>query len=144
MADGRGRLGRGRGGEEGELMDAQEGAKLLARVLTSDDPRKKLIEEYVYDLTGSSLQSADQVFRTATALGVAIDDQKAKKTALTEVFRVRNKIIHELDINFDHPNRNREGRKRDNAIAQANVLLEVADSFLNGVCKTLGTASPVS
>lgn len=122
---------------EDEASDAQEGAKLLARVLTSENPRQKLIEEYVLDLTGASLQSADQVFKTAAALGVSLPDPKIVRGSLTEAFRVRNKIIHELDINFDHPNRNREGRRRDDVIRHANVLLEMAEVFLNGVCQVL-------
>jgi len=37
--------------------------KVLARILTSSDPQKRLVEDYVDELTGESLQSADQLLR---------------------------------------------------------------------------------
>jgi hypothetical protein len=33
---------------------------MIARYLASADPRARLIEDYIYDLTGSSLQSAEE------------------------------------------------------------------------------------
>jgi hypothetical protein len=43
---------------------------MIVRYLVSDDPRARLIEDYIYDLTGSSLQSAEEVGKTAGALGI--------------------------------------------------------------------------
>jgi hypothetical protein len=51
--------------------------KMIARYLTSETPRELLIEDYIYDLTGSSLQSAEEVDRAAGALG--IDDGGLRK-----------------------------------------------------------------
>jgi hypothetical protein len=66
--------------------------KMMARYLTSPDPRSRLIEDYVYDLTGSSLQSAEEVDKTAGALG--IDDAGLRKRIadLRELFVARNEI----------------------------------------------------
>jgi hypothetical protein len=50
----------------GEIADT----RAIARYLTSHDPRARLIEDYIYDLTGASLQSTEEVQRVAGALGV--------------------------------------------------------------------------
>ena len=44
--------------------------KMIARYLVAADARGQLIEDYVYELTGSSLQSAEQVDTTAAAPSV--------------------------------------------------------------------------
>ena len=44
--------------------------KLLARALVTPLPIIYLSERYIYDLTGSSLQSADQLFAACSALGI--------------------------------------------------------------------------
>lgn len=78
----------------GELADT----RMIARYLTSASPRKRLIEDYIYDLTGSSLQSAEEVQRVAGALG--IDDQSLRRRidGLKQLFVARNEISHELDL----------------------------------------------
>lgn len=78
----------------GEIADT----KTIARYLTSSDPRGRLIEDYIYDLTGSSLQSAEEVHLAAGALG--IDDSSLRKriTGLRPLFVMRNEISHELDL----------------------------------------------
>ena len=50
----------------GDTVDA----KMLARYMTSYEPRRRLIEDYIYELTGSSLQSAEEVQQVAGALGI--------------------------------------------------------------------------
>src|SRR5439155_14561809 len=52
-------------------VDATSGVspKILARILAASDSRTQLIEDYVYELTGDSLQSTEQLFKTCAALG---------------------------------------------------------------------------
>lgn len=45
---------------------------MIARYLVAADPRARLIEDYIYELTGSSLQSAEEVGKTASALGIGL------------------------------------------------------------------------
>jgi hypothetical protein len=78
----------------GEIADT----KMIARYLTSPDPRSRLIEDYIYELTGSSLQSADQVQTTAGALGINDASLRKSITDLTALFIARNEISHELDL----------------------------------------------
>jgi hypothetical protein len=72
--------------------------KSVARYLASAEPRQLLIRDYVYKLTGSSLQSEQQVETVAGALG--IDDKPLRKSIpeLKPLFVARNEISHELDL----------------------------------------------
>lgn len=106
--------------------------KFLARVLTGESVQQRVIDEYVLSLTGSSLQSPDEVKKAANALGlgstVEIDLRQLKT-----IFDVRNKIIHELDIDFEAQRRNRSSRTVATMTEHANCLLETADEILVGV-----------
>ena len=59
-----------------------------------------MIEDYIYELTGSSLQTAEEVDKVAGALG--IDDAALRKriVGLKTLFVARNEISHELDLCF--------------------------------------------
>jgi hypothetical protein len=128
-----------RGDSEGGA--AASGNRFLARMLVSESQRDQLIEEYILHLTGTSLQSADELMRTATALGLEPGGVGIEKAKLKPIFDVRNKIIHELDINFDHPNRNRESRSQPRLTEYTNNLLEVGEKILDAVQNTLGGAA---
>jgi hypothetical protein len=78
----------------GEIADS----KMIARYLTSGDPRARLIEDYIYDLTGSSLQSAEEVQKVAGALGIDDAALRTRITGLRTLFVARNEISHELDL----------------------------------------------
>jgi hypothetical protein len=109
------------------------GNRFLARILVSEVVRDQLIEEYILALTGASLQSAEELKKAASALGIDPHSVGIKDTELKPIFDARNKIIHELDINFDHPNRNRESRTRPVMTKYANLLLEVGEGILTAV-----------
>ena len=72
-------------------------------------PRAKLIEEYIRELTGESLQSADEILRTTAALGLENKTLGLDILRLKEIFQIRNKIIHELDLDLNAPKRKRRG-----------------------------------
>lgn len=117
--------------------EAASGRKFLAKVLTAPSRLDELIEQYILDLTGSSLQSADELARTATALGLRVADVGIEKAVLKPIFDLRNQIIHELDINLAAPNRNRESRSRTAMVRNSNVLLELGEKILIGVERKL-------
>ena len=52
---------------------------------------------------------------------------------LRPIFEVRNKIIHELDINLDAERRNRNVRSRDQLMRHANVLLRIGEEMIKAV-----------
>jgi hypothetical protein len=109
--------------------------KAIARYLTSPDPRSRLIDDYVYELTGSSLQSAEEVDKTASALG--IDDPGLRKRigGLRELFVARNEISHELDL--QRPGQPGDRTRRSRAIDHTKGLcqegLEVGQLIVNAI-----------
>lgn len=112
---------------------AEIGAGFLARALISQDPKSFVIEEYVYELTGSSLQSIDQIQKTASAFAITDKDLTHTINGLKTVFDARNGILHEMDIDFTKPNRSRRARKQDETIRQMNAVLSLGEEFLRKV-----------
>ena len=109
--------------------------KMVARYLVSADPRGRLIEDYVYDLTGSSLQSAEQVGNTAGALGIEDAGLRRRIGSLKDLFTARNEVSHELDL--QRPEQPGDRTRRTRAISRTKDLcqegLEVAQLMINSV-----------
>ncbi len=108
---------------------------MIARYLTSPDPRGRLIEDYVYELTGSSLQSAEEVQKTAGALGVQDEALRKRITGLRTLFVARNEISHELDL--QRPGQPGDRTRRSRRIQATKNLcqegLEVGQLIINAV-----------
>jgi hypothetical protein len=111
--------------------------KFLARLLAAESHQKQVIKEYIGDLTGKSMQSAEELMRAAYALGIEPGDYDIQPTKLRPIFDMRNMIIHELDIDFKSPPSHRQMRSRNEMLDKANILLEVGEAMLNGVTKKL-------
>ncbi|GMV85096.1 MAG: hypothetical protein AMXMBFR80_09530 [Dehalococcoidia bacterium] len=109
----------------------------LARILLADSPRVGVAEMLVSDLTAGSLQSASELFRVASFLGVEQKMLDASEKDLKAVFDCRNQIIHEMDIDFTRPNRNRFSRTRADMVKNASLLLDVAGKLLGRVDSVL-------
>jgi len=105
----------------------------LAKLLVAESLREALLERYILSLTGSSLQSAEELAKACKALGVDAAAVGVRVPDLRPVFTVRNRIIHELDIDFDTGIRNRFPRARDKMIDYSNTLLEVGEEIIKGV-----------
>ena len=89
------------------------GTKFLSQILVDKKgPRDRLIEEYILYLTGGSLQSYEEVLRTVSALGISQKVIQSHIPKLREIFLIRNRIIHELDIDFDAGRRNRRTQNK--------------------------------
>lgn len=114
---------------------------VLIKVLTSrvSTPREALVELYIEDLTGGSLQSVERVSEVLAALG--IDDAALRKrvagsgSRLREVFRARNRIVHELDLRHhtDVGRGIKEPRKIRESCELATEALSVAQMTINAV-----------
>ena len=89
--------------------------------------------EYVGHLTAGSLQSADELRRIAAAFGLSEDRIKTDFLQLKGIFDIRNKIIHELDINLDAERRNRNTRSKSALVRDANLLLAAGEDLLMAV-----------
>jgi hypothetical protein len=110
-------------------------SKTVARYLVAADPRGRLIEDYVYELTGSSLQSAEQVGNTAGALGIDDPELRRRVGELKELFTARNEVSHELDL--QRPEQPGDRTRRTRSIGRTKDLcqegLEVAQLLVNAV-----------
>jgi len=112
--------------------------KLLAKALTSGNAQAYLSEQYLRDLTGSSLQSIDQLFAASNALGVGTSIVKRDQPTLKDAFIARNKMVHEMDMDFSAARRNRVQRGVDEMIDWSNCLLKVAEFTVKEVNTKLG------
>lgn len=124
---------------DSDEADAAVGRKFLASILVSNSPQKKLIDEYILELTGSSLQSVSQLHKAAKALGLNAADVGIKNSELAPIFDARNKMIHELDVNLDKTaaRRNQNSRTTEAMKDWSSRLLQVADNLVSGVEKKL-------
>lgn len=122
---------------------ADESPNRLALALLADSPRRHLLDSYIYELTGSSLQSFEELGKAAGALGIKITTLTQKKKDLEEVFRVRNKIIHELDVRFEaqQGQRDRNSRSKTDLERDAKLLLKIGNDFFKAVEKKLEAKS---
>ena len=120
---------------DGEDVESISGFKFLAGILASQAPQERLLNEYVLYLTGTSLQSVDQLFRSAKALGAEMKLISDNKSKLTTIFGVRNSIIHELDVKFSGKSgkRQRNIRKRTDLKSYSELLLKIADEIITKV-----------
>jgi len=109
-------------------------ARFLAELLLGD-PEENIIEALIDELTGSSIQSVEELKRVAAHLGVVGDKQLMRcLDAVREAFRVRNRIAHDMDINFfDSKRRNRTARKRADMVRESNNLLAAGEALVLAV-----------
>ena len=121
-----------------ETRDVASGWRFLGRILAAPSHQDQVIEEYIRDLTCGSLQSVEELSRTATALGLS--ELKFDRTKLKEIFEIRNKIVHDLDVNLDAERRKRNIRGREPMMKHTNALLQTAEQMLKGVHTSLSRA----
>jgi hypothetical protein len=111
--------------------------KLLAAVLVSHEPQRRLLQEYVGHLTGGSLQSVDSLFEVAAALGADPAQIGLAPTELRPIFDMRNKIIHELDINLGARRRTRTLRSQATMIQGTERIFQLAHAMIASVDQRL-------
>ena len=124
----------------GKFIISSDPSKFLAKVLVSESPYDSLIERYIYDLTGSSLQSSEELFKAAKAMDIEHNFLRQQKRKLNSAFDVRNKIIHELDVDFESTGigkRQRRSRTKAQLTEHSDLLLKVAGQFVSSVEKKL-------
>jgi hypothetical protein len=119
--------------DESDEAESSERISFLSRVLTARSTQSQIIEDYIVYLTKGSLQSSDELSRVAKAFGMSQKDVSIDHAKLRPIFEARNKIIHELDINFNVPRRKRNLRRAGTMKTYTEALLDVAESFLQTV-----------
>ena len=113
----------------------------LSSVLVSRDPREELVSTLVADLVSQSLQSKDQVFRVASNFDIPSTALATDPKLLDRIFRARNEIVHEMDVDFDQTNRNRRPRRKAMMIDYTTEIPRLANAFLIEVDRGLDQAA---
>jgi hypothetical protein len=123
----------------GYLSDAGAvSPKALARVLGhAGSPRQALVEEFIEELTGGSLQSSQQLDLVCGALGIVDAQLRRDVDGLGPVFAVRNQIIHEMDLNPAPGGQMRRQRNIEQMVFMANRALGLAQRIVNSVTAAL-------
>ena len=122
---------------EADSPEIATGTKFLARVLAAESQQRQVIEEYIRELTGGSLQSADELMRVAAAFGLKPQDVGIDAKQLKDVFDARNKIIHELDIDLDGDRRKRNLRQQTMMKGATDLLLDIGMKTISAVDRKL-------
>jgi len=97
----------------------------------------QVIEEYIAELTGESLQSTDELKKATCALGIGDIIPKKELKPLREIFSARNQIVHELDIDFSAARRNRRSRTMGRVTKQGNGILGLGQKILEKTTEKL-------
>ena len=105
----------------------------VAAVMADPNPRNHLVDRLVRHLTSSSLQSVDEILRVGSYFDIPSPKLIPDANAARKIFVARNQIVHEMDIDFDRPNRNRRPRKLADMKTNTQALFEVAHQFLTEV-----------
>ncbi len=107
--------------------------KLIAKSLLAPNSREHLCGELVRELTGSSLQSKDQLLRVAAYFAIPPSELTTKLEKLKEVFDVRNQIAHEMDVLLGQPNRSRRSRMLSVMKEYTAFVLQVSVAYFKAV-----------
>lgn len=139
-------LKRGTGEGDETLGDSLQSVNVerLARILLAENTRAGMAEMLVADLTSGSLQSASELYRILEYLGLEKKAMGVNDDAFKKVFDCRNKLIHEMDIDFGQPNRNRVPRRKKDMVEYAGTLLRASSNILDGVDRQLVLVKPSS
>lgn len=121
------------GSADGGWMETDHG--FLADIVIAASPRDAVIKHLVNALIEESLQSMEQIFKVARCLGLDANTLglTKQKEELRKIFDARNQIIHEMDIDFKQPRRNRFTRKQKEMQQYAARLLELGGTILSQV-----------
>jgi hypothetical protein len=121
-------------------LKGRDGARdhvYLAEILSDREPRQKLVQDLIRDLTSGSLQSVEELKRAASYFEIRIQDICRDEADLKEVFLARNQISHDMDIDFGQSDHPRRPRSRDVMMDKAQRIFDLASAFLDTVGKRL-------
>jgi hypothetical protein len=129
--------------EHATQSESAAGYSFLATIITSPLPIYKVTEAYVNDLTGSSLQSPQELMKAAIALGFKPKSVGIDENELKPIFDARNKIIHELDVDLDsRAKRYQTPRNRVTIEKWSKKLLGIANDLVAEVERKLAAREP--
>lgn len=111
--------------------------KFIAQVISKPNPRDVCIEYLTRSLTSGSLQSCEELKKASSYFSIEVPLLNTSRDKIKFAFDIRNKIIHELDMDFTQPNRNRFPRRRDDMVEYSGLLLNVGIEIYQAVLAKL-------
>ncbi len=114
---------------------------ILSQILLQDNPRNFIRHRLIHDLKSGSLQSRNELFRIAAHFDIPSKDLTRDYDLLDSIFKIRNVIIHEMDTDLTLPRPNRNQRQRNDMVNHANILLDIALTFIQKTDKKLSELS---
>ena len=110
----------------------KDGNKLVAKLLTSRNSRKALIDLYVEELSQGSLQNAEQLYKVAAAFNIKTDylGDKTTRDTLKQVFDTRNMIAHQMDINFCMSSFEQIEHSDEETNQSIDIIIKVSEKFI--------------
>lgn len=109
--------------------------ELLAELFIARNSRKALIERLKSELAEASLQSKEQLFKVGSYFNIRSNSlvKKEEEEYLRMVFDTRNKIVHQMDVNFESNDIEYflHSEKEINGIAE--LIENVANRFIDEI-----------
>lgn len=110
--------------------------QFLAEVLLHPFPRSLLVRHLTKHLTDDSLQSKGQLLKVATYFAITEKEILEDPELTQQAFKVRNEIIHEMDVNFESVGsgqKKRHQRAKEAVINYCKNVLIVGVKFIDTV-----------
>lgn len=118
----------------------QSGMKLVAAALASHDARQAVVGALIRELRSSSLQSVEELSKAVAFFDIPTADVIADVPGLGRVFEARNRIAHEMDVDFTQQIGHRVPRDRDVIVGYVNLIFGTASAILAAVDERLTPA----
>lgn len=110
---------------------------LISKALLADEPTTFFKERLCHQLTSESLQSVEQILSAGSYFDIESGEIAKDVDTLKGVFRARNEISHEMDVNLNGRNRKRRSRTLDDMKNKSKRVLDVGISFYLAVERKL-------
>lgn len=125
------------GHRDGTSGDLVLDHRLLTRLLLAPSPQAGFIQQLVQELTADSLQSKTEIMKVSAFFGLEPKLVCPDPHALDATFKVRNRIIHEMDVNLTGRTRKRTSRTLKEMQTSTKLILDVGAAFLREVDRKL-------
>ena len=118
----------------------------IVNALVRQDPRRHLIRELVTEITSHSLQSVEEILRTGSYFDIPSEDiiPKGEVDIAKRIFRARNQIVHEMDVDVGQEDGHRRPREEEDMKSKTTTLFAVSLRFLEQVNARLPADTPMA
>lgn len=96
--------------------------KALASILMHKSPREGLVHLLIDDVTSNSIQSHEEIMKAVNYLGIDPTRLSINPEEIRGIFNARNRIIHEMDIDFDAWKKRRQHKIKETEIRYKRIL----------------------